>query len=210
MTTLALLKAEIADDIDRTDLATQIGSEIDRAIRYYQRTRFYFNETRDSTFSTVANQKIYTSSDSADIPKFIDIDQLCVMDGTSPSELWPIEVGEWELLTASGSSTGRPCNWCYFNRSIYLYPIPDQAYTGRITGHIMKDAPTAEDEAGNVWMTEAFDLIRARVCAQLGQRKLRDPLLVQAHRPAEMDELARLNAETNSRVGTGFITPTEF
>jgi hypothetical protein len=210
MTTLALLKAEIADDLDRTDLATQITSEISRAIRYYQRTRFYFNETRDETFSTVSDQKLYSSSDDAAIPEFIEIDQIYLMDGSEPQELEEINPKEWELLTASGGATGRPCAFCYFNRSLGFYPIPDQAYTIRPVGHIMKDEPADDAETGNVWMTEAFDLLRARVCAQLGQRKLRDVSLVQAHRPLEQDELWRLNSETNTRVGTGFVTPSEF
>ncbi len=210
MTTLALLKAEIADDLDRTDLSSQIASEIVRAIRYYQRTRFYFNETRDETFDTVADQKLYSVTDDEAIPEFIEIDQIYLMDGGEPQELDEISPKEWELLTASGESTGRPCSYCYFNRSLGFYPIPDQAYTIRPVAHIMKDAPETDEEADNVWMTEAFDLLRARVCAQLGQRKLRDVALVQAHRPLEQDELWRLNSETNTRIGTGFITPSEF
>lgn len=210
MTTLALLKSEIADDLDRTDLTTQIASEINKAIRHYQRTRFYFNETRDETFATVADQKVYTKVDSAIIPKFIEIDQICVMDGTQPNDLDEINPKEWEMLTASGDSTGKPCSWTYFNTSFGFYPIPDQAYTVRPIGHIMKDAPADDNEADNVWMTEAFDLIRARACAMLAARKLRDVNLAQLHKQVEADEETRLLSETTTRIGTGFVTPTEF
>lgn len=211
MTTLAALKADIDEDLDRGGtLDEAIASEISRAIRFYQRTRFYFNETRDETFSTVASQKLYSATDDEAIPEFIEIDQICLMDGNEPQELDEISPKEWEILTASGEATGRPCSYTYFNRSLGFYPIPDQAYIIRPIGHIMKDAPASDDEAGNVWMLEAFDLLRARVCAQLGQRKLRDVSLVQAHRPLEQDELWRLNCETNTRLGTGFITPSEF
>lgn len=210
MTTLALLKAEIADDLDRSDLATQIATEITKAIRHYQRTRFYFNETRDETFSTVADQEIYSSSDDAAIPKFIEIDQIVLIDGTQPTELAYIDPKEWEMLTASGTATGKPGCWTYFNMSIGLHPIPDDAYTIRPVGHIMKDEPATDSEAGNIWMTDAFDLLRARVCAQISIRKTRDMEFYQMQKQVESDELARLNSETTSRISTGFVTPTEF
>lgn len=214
MTTLALLKQDIADDLDKNlsdaAYAAIIASAVNAAIRHYQRTRFYFNETRDETFVTVADQKLYAKADDATIPKFIEIDQIVLMDGTEPYELCQITPKEWEMLTASGSSTGRPDSYCYFNESFGLYPIPDAAYTVRPIGHIMKDAPAADDEANNVWMIEAYELLRARCVTQIAQRRLRDAELAGMHGPVEMDELSRLNGETTSRIATGFVTPTEF
>jgi hypothetical protein len=210
MATFADLKAEIADDLERPELATTIAAETTRAITYYQKTRLYFNETRDVTFSTVANQKLYTTADSASIPKFEEFDQVNVEDGTTIVELDEIYPDEWELLTASGASTGRPLNWTYFNQSIGLYPIPDQAYTIRLIGHIIVDAPTSDADSTNVWITEAFELIRARTCAQICMKKTRDTDGVQLYRAAEMEELNRLKKLTASRVGTGFVTPSEF
>lgn len=210
MTTLAALMGEIADDLDRDNEDTVIESEVGKAIRYYQNTRFYFNETRDETFNTVASQKLYTSTDDAAIPLFIEFDQITLLNGTTPVELDRMSPEEWELLTASGTSVGLPTSWCYFNRSIGLFPIPDAAYTIRMSGHIIKSAPAAIDEANNVWMTEAFDLLRARVCHKIGLRKTRDAEVVAAFRSDEMEELGRLKSETASRVGTGRLIPTEF
>lgn len=210
MTTLALLKAEIADDLDRTDLTAAIASEITKAIRFYQNTRFYFNESRDETFDTVAGQKLYSSSDDAAIPKFIELDQVYTLDGGEPCELEQITPKEWEMLTASGNATGRPEAYCRFNQSFGIYPIPDAAYTVRLIGQFMTAGPATDDEAGNVWMTEAFDLLRAHVCARLALLKVRSPELAQMHTAAEQSELIRLNSETASRVMTGYITPTEF
>jgi hypothetical protein len=210
MTTLALLKAEIADDIDRTDLTSAIASEITKAIRHYQTTRFYFNESRDETFATVASQKLYSSSDDAAMPKFIDIDQIYVVDGTQAFELDRIAPKEWEMCTADGQPVARPCEYTVYNRSIGLYPIPDAAYTVRVIGLIQVEAPASDSEAGNLWMTEAFDLIRARVCRQLALKKTRDTESYQAQSAAEAEELNRLLAETASRLGTGYVTPTEF
>lgn len=209
MTTLALLKAEIADDLERSDLTTEIAAEIPRAIRHYQTRRFWFNESRDETFSTVSGQRLYSSSDDAAIPKFITLDQVTLLYGTSLEDLERIQPREWEGLVANGA-TGRPTCWTYFNRQIGLYVIPDAAYTVRLIGHIMLDAPASDSETGNLWMTEAFDLLRARVCAMLYLRKLRRPDLAQGHRLVEEDELKRMHIESASRIGTGYIIPTEF
>lgn len=210
MTTLALLKAEIADDLDRTDLTSVIASEISKAIRHYQNTRFYFNETRDETFATVADQELYSSSDDTAIPKFIELDQVSILDGTEFVELDQMDPREWEALTASGSTTGRPTDYCLFDQKIGLYPIPDGIYTVRLAGLYMKAAPATDNEASNVWMTEAFDLIRARVCYKIGLRKIRDGEIVAAFKTDENEELARLKSETASRTGTGYMVPTEF
>lgn len=214
MSTLSDLKQEIADDLDKnlTDepYGTMIAKAINSAIRHYQNTRFYFNETRDETFSTVASQKLYTSTDSASIPKFIEFDQIILMDGTEPVELEQFTPLDWEVLTASGNGTGKPRFWAYFNRSIGLYPIPDAVYTVRMIGQIMKEAPTDDADSSNVWITEAFELIRARACVQISQRRLKAPEVAGLHAPIEAMELSRLLGETASRVGTGYVTPTEF
>jgi len=214
MTTLAKLKQDIADDLDKNledaPYAAMIADGITKAIRYYQNTRFYFNESRDETFQTVANQKIYSSSDDVAIPRFIAVDQVILIDGAEPAELCQINPKEWEMLTASGTSVGRPESWCYFNQSIGFYPIPSAAYTIRVIGQFMKAGPSSDADAGNVWMTEAFELLRARVCVQLAQRRLKSPEVAALHAPMEADELNRLSSETASRVGTGFVTPTEF
>lgn len=205
--TLGALKAEIADDLDRTDLTAAIATEIQRAIKFFQSKRFYFNETRDQTFSTVAAQALYTSSDSDAIPQFIEFDALYI--GDQKVELEYMEPRRWEQVISDGSGS-RPSWWTYYDQSIGLYPVPDQAYTVTMTGHIFINGPTADSEPNNPWMTEAYDLIRARCCANLALKKLRDDALFQRHSAVEASEFDRLKSETTSKVGTGFVTPTEF
>lgn len=244
MTTLALLKAEIADDIDRTDLTSAVAAEITKAITYYQNFRFYFNETRDCVIATVADQRLYADEDvegivyrivvdsdgeivldenddivifaeDSDVTSvgdalsdFITVDQVIIEgEGTELAQMSPYE---WEMLTASGDATGKPTSWCYFGGGFGLYPIPDAQYAVRFIGHVKKAAPAADATANNVWMIYAFNLIRARVCAQLALRKIRDSEMFQMHTMAEAVELNRLKSETASKVGTGFVTPTEF
>lgn len=211
MSTLALLKSEIADDIERNDLTSAIASEIGKAIRHYQRERFYFNETRDQTFTTTAGQKAYAATDADVIGKIQEMDQLFLESGSErPDDLEQISPVEWELLTGSGSTQGRPRAWCWYGQNIGLYPIPDAEYTIRPMAHVIVDAPSDDAEANNAWMTEAFDLIRARVCKQLSLKKTRDSLMFDTQKAAEDDELNRLRGETAQKIGTGFMRATDF
>jgi len=62
MSTYAEMQSKIADDLNRSDLTSQIQREINRAIRKYSRKPFWFNGQKFN-FSVVANQQIYDSSD---------------------------------------------------------------------------------------------------------------------------------------------------
>lgn len=210
MTTQTALKAQIASDLDRTDLTTYIGTAITSAIRYYQSKRFYFNESRTETFATVAAQSLYSSSDDTAIPNFYELDSIVLDDGSQVAALDPMTPDEWELATGSGTESGRPTHYTRFNQSIGFWPIPDAAYTIRMVGHYEVAAPASDGEANNVWMTEAFDLIRYRVLAMLWVIPLRKPDMAQALRALEIDEFSRLSIETAAKTGTGEITPTEF
>lgn len=209
MSTLGTLKAEIADDLLRSDLSTQIASEISNAIRYFQNKRFYFNETRGETFATVAAQAVYSSSDDAAIPEFIEIDQITVTDGTSTWELDILTPKEWEIANAV-ATTNRPTGYAYFNQSLMLYPTPDAAYTARVIGHIKKAEPADDAESGNVWMTEAYQLLRYRSAKMISSTKTLDAARAQIFGNLEGEEFQRLKAETAARITSNSVTPTEF
>lgn len=210
MTTLALLKSRIADDIVRTDLTTQIGQAISDAIKYYQRERLYFNESRSYTFNTVASQSIYTSSDDADIGLIQKVDMLHLTDDGERYWLCREDPKIVEYLNDGNATETRPDSWAWFDRSIMLYPIPDAAYTVRILGHFVAAEPTTDGEAGNVWMTEAFELLRCRAKLMLAVHVLRDNDLAQVMKMAENEELAKLRGETARKVGTGIIRGSGF
>ena len=210
MTTQTALKARIADDIDRSDVSTQIGEAIGDAIKYYQCERFYFNETRSETFNTVASQRIYTVADDAAIPKFINFDNVWVTVGGRVYSLAERDVSEIEYLADNSASSGQPYFFAYYDQSIHLYPIPDQAYQIRMQGHIEKDAPASDGEANNVWMTEAFELIRCKAKSYLHMHVLKDREEA-AFMENKADEAKKdLDVLTAKKVGAGRIVPTQF
>ena len=211
MTTLNALAAEIADDLNRSDLSSQISTAIERAIDHYRQTRFYWNETRDSTFVTVDGQARYTSSDDADIPLFFQIDEVFVNDGTRERELQLYSPARMEyLLGETTPAENVPYAYAYYDRSFWLYPVPGAVYTVRPLGAIEKASPATGTEAGNVWFVDAYELVHCRAKLYLAVHTLKDTELALTMKAAERNALSQLTSATGKRVSTGRLTATAF
>jgi hypothetical protein len=214
MTTLADLTSAIADDID--DTTNEYGAAILKAVqaaqRYCERTTYYFNETRDVTFVTVNGQQWYGTAANANIPTLIRIEavwsedtngQRLRLDRDTPQEL--------ELLADNAGTTGRPFLWTYFNQQIRLYPIPDATvYTIRLQLGLYRLAPLVNSTDTNSWLTEAFDLLKARAKYILCKDTLKDPGPAAEALNDWRDQDEALAAETASRAGSGKIKATSF
>jgi hypothetical protein len=209
MTTRSVLKSRIEDDLARSDIPNQIYSAIDDAITHYQSTRFYFTETRTATFVTVAGQSYYSSADDADIPNMYAVDDVQITVSGNVYSLDREDATQLEQLIGSTASRGDPLSWAWADRGILLYPIPNAARTIRLIGGIKKAAPT-DDTAGNVWMTEAFELIRAHAKLLLAVHVTNDDGLAQRMSAAAEGAKARLERETSSKRATSQIMATAF
>lgn len=211
MSTYTEMQALIADDLDRSDLTSQIQRAIKHAIQHYEKQRFFFNESRALTFSTVDGQEFYTSADSSDIPNLlmIDIAKLTVSAGDA-YELDRVPYSELEHDSSNVTiDEGRPTAIAYFGKQIRLYPIPDAVYTVRISGvFALAELSAGSDE--NVWLTDAKQLIRARSLWELYTFTIKDPQSAQLMETAEAKELGKLLTETSSRKATGTMKPTQF
>jgi len=210
MTTLAVLKAKIASDLVRSDLTTQIAEEIDLAIKHYQSTRFYFNETRTKTFDTVASQTWYSASDDPNVAAFINVDNLFITVSGSRRALGYTPSTAFELLTDDNASTGEPYRYTRYAEQIGLYPIPDQVYTVRITGLEKVAAPASDSETDNPWMTDAYDLIRCRTKSQIYDHVIRDWVSADRFAQRERDVFGELKRKTSKQISSGCVRPTEF
>lgn len=210
MTLLSTLSARIADDLSRSDLTTQIAAAITDAITHYQSTRFYFNETRSVTFSTVAAQSLYTIVDSASIPLMFQFDDVQITVSGNVYSLDREDAAVLEDLVGSTASSGDPNCWAWVDQGLRLYPIPNAVRTIRLIGAIKK-APPTDDTAGNVWMTEAFELIRCHAKGLLYSHTI-DGGMEEGVKFFQLAELTkgRLERETSSKRATGRITPTSF
>lgn len=212
--TFADMKSGIADDIDDTtnEYETQIESAILSAIRYCERGQFYFNESRDITFLTVDGQQWYDASDNPDIPTLVRIVAAFSEDGNGESnELRRVTSQELETMADNTASTGEPYCYAYFGQKIRLYPIPGATvYTIRLqTGPYRLDKITAANQT-NAWITEAFDMVKARAKYILAKDTLKDAVVAAEALNDYREQHDALVMETSKRKATGQIKATCF
>lgn len=209
--TLGGLKAVIADDLARPDLALQIENAIETSINFWKGKRFFFNETRTATFDTVADQSFYSSVDDADIPLFLELDDVFLTDSDGNRvELTLDDPARLHWLLGTGAGSGQPYSYGYYNSGFILYPIPDAVYTITPMGHIEIAAPASDSETGNAWMVNAFELIRAHAKSYLYSHTIRDPEGKAEAIDAAQSAKMKLYGDTNRRVVTGSIQRTSF
>ncbi len=167
MTTLAVMKARIADELSRDDLTSQIAYAISDAIKAYEDERFFFNESRALTFTTVDGQEFYDSDDSANIALIQKIDYVVVYVGDQPYTLTYERPEDMETMSLGSTTEGTPWSYTWYGEQIRLYPTPDQEYTVRIGASYKLAEPATDGETGNAWMTHAERLIRSRAKLEL-------------------------------------------
>lgn len=197
MTTLAILKSRIADELARDDLTSQIAYAITDAIGAYEDERFHFNESRATTFATVDGQEFYDSDDAAAIATIQKIDYVKVYVGDQPHDLVYERPEDMESLSANGTQEGTPWSYTWYGNQIRLYPVPDQAYTVRIGASVKVAAPASDAEASNPWMTHAERLIRSRAKLELALHVLKDTELAQTMATAVEEAYDQLKGRTN-------------
>lgn len=210
MATQADMKARIADELARDDLTSQIALAIADAIAVHQNDRTLFNESRDLTFSTVALQQFYTNADVPGLSAMLIIDQVSLTYGVSVWELDRRRPEDLEIAAQSAQIRGQPTSYSFYNRTLRLYAVPDNAYSIRVTGQTSIAAPASDTEAANPWMNEAERLIRSRAKLELYLHVIKDTDKAQVMKLAADDALANLKSQLNGLVGTGSIQATRF
>lgn len=212
--TFSNMAVQIADEIDDTtgEYAGQIQTAIFAAIRYSEREVYYFNETRDVTFTTVNGQEWYGASDNSNIPTLVRIVEAYCERSDGERTCMQRETPESiELLSDNSASRGEPYAYTYFGQRIRIYPIPDATvYTIRLQLGPYRLATITNASDSNVWTTEAFDMVKARAKYILGKDILKDATLAAEALNDFTDQQNALKAETSRRNARGFITVTVF
>lgn len=193
MTTLADLKTRIIAEMVRDDLSDDLAAQllihIQKACRYYQNEKFWFNSLVASV-STVANTA------TIDIPStFVRVDQVVIP--AYGSELQEQTLGGMPIYPVYGP----PNQYAYYNDQLTLYPIPNAVYSLELTGVAHADAP-AVDADTSFWTNEAADLIVARTKMTLFRDQFRDPEGTQLAQADAQEVLAQLKRETARRLET--------
>ncbi len=218
MATYGDMVTRVTDELARSDLTSQVQTSIMRAIRFYERRPWWFNQTT-FTFPTTYAQEYYSDVEAGNRT----ISRLKVVDGAilnvSTVNRYPIRQRSWDYINRISFTTtnyGQPQDFCLYGSSGYqnfsptaavasgqimrLYPIPDsQPYTITICGII-----TLLDQEGlgpysyppntttDVWSLDCEDLICTRAKWDVCSSYLKDLDGAQAAKGQETEALASL------------------
>ncbi len=200
MSTYGTVRNRILSDLNRTspnDLTSSVETEIQTAIAFYERRRFWFLEGR-ATAETIVGQEYYALPED-----FRDDDSLTI---TVNGNTYPLmkrtyeNLEQWFVQTAS--FTGQPSDYAIYDEQIRLYPVPNGQYTLKLSYYKQLSTLEAESDT-NAWMVEGESLIRSRVEWLLFARKLRDYDAAQACKAVEAEELEQHEKLTRARLMTG-------
>lgn len=202
------MKTRIADEIKRTDLTTNIAQQIQSAIAQYQRKLFFFNEKTNASWSTVANQEVYTTTDTG-ITDIVAIDKLTVIYNGTRNDVTRRDWDYIEDRQTGNLKGGYPYEYAYRELSFRLLPIPTSVMTLNLA-YVQRVAAPTDDTDEGAWMNEAEELIRCSAKRRLFAHVIVDEAEAAIMLQSEQDALRDLQSETARRLGTGRIRPTQF
>lgn len=208
MSTLIQMRTRIADDINRSDLDTQINKAINRAIEYYsKKIRFWFNE-KTATFNTVASQFNYGSADGIPTDNMeIDYVKLAI----SGSNNVPLTPRTYDYIQTAnvGNLTGTPTDYAYYKENFWLYPVPNAALTITVS-YVKNYTALSADADTNDFTEEAEDLIESRAEWWLYNRVIKDYEAAQVAKAEELEALTTLLQETVRITKSGKVRASSF
>lgn len=197
------MRTRIVTDLSRDDIASDVTDAINRAIKHYESEPFWFKETND-TFSTVASQKAYDSSDGV----ATDIEEIHYAEITLGDDFELTRRDMSWIEQRDNDNTGDPTVYALWQGEIWLYPTPNQVRT--VTLYYTKSyAALSADADTNDWLTEAEDLIEARARWWLCKRKLKMFPQAQEAKLEELEALEALRKKNENRASQS-IVPTRF
>lgn len=199
------MQARIADELNRTDLSSQIRLAIKSAIANLETRPFYWNEQR-SYISTAATQRIYALPDN-----FQGVNTLTLTYNQYITLLEPRSWSYIEDITSTTQSQGQPRSFAIYDEQLFVYPIPDQIYTLTMSYYKHLEDVSATGSA-NAWMDPKHgeEIVRTLAKIDLYENIIMgtggfDNATVLRRRASEI--LANLSGENVQRTTTGRKRP---
>ena len=207
MATFEEMQNRIADDLNRTDLTTQIKKAINRAVEFYEKERFWFNE---SVWSFSASNGVEEVSFSSALTTDV-FERDAVTLTRSATDIYPLDeitFQELRRIATSGTSNsqGPPSRYATFNNRWFFYPVPDSNYVLHVYGQKGYATLSASGDT-NDFTTDAEDLIEARARWWLYARVLKDMPNATVAKTEEIEALQSLRSKSTSRISTGRVKP---
>jgi len=202
MATFAEVKARVAREANRDDLAAEIETAVLDAVDDHADLNFAFNENRLTT-ATVANTRTVALPTGLRKETGIWID----VSGND----YPLQKvsAEWmEELHAASNTTGQPTYYAFLDGVFHLWPTPGQAYTLTVVGVYDESALSADgDTNGFTDDRTAARMIAAWARAYIARNLTYDGEMESAALREYAVARSTLTRKTNSKQSTGRLTP---
>ena len=204
MTTLLQMRTNIATDLKRSDINTDINRAINKALAHYETEDFWFSE-KTSTFSTVANQQSYTTTDTS-ITDILKINKVSVTKNNMRYILEPKTFQYIRDIYNNTSYKGYPDFYALWADKIWLYPTPDAVYTITVD-YFQKFSDVSADGDENDLMIYGGDLIEQRARYVLNRDLIEDEAAMARARQGEAEALESLLGRNAQYRATNTIRP---
>lgn len=195
MSTYTQLQSRIADDLNRTDLTSQIQQQILLAIEAYKNERFWFNETSTTLTASVGSAQVAAPSD------LLRIDRLYITISNRNIELIAKDINQ--VIEFRPSTNGRPRAFAYFGNQFELDRKADLAYSMPLYYVKQLTALSAGSDT-NGWTTDGEDVIVFRAEKMLYANVIKDGEKAATAQMMESDALTRLRSLGRARITTGY------
>ncbi len=204
-TTLANMRTRIMDELQRTDLASQINNAIAEAADYFRRDAFFRNDAQDTSTVTVVGTNVYMAP--TDVA---EIRQLAI---TVNNTKYPLRLRSWDYINIEDSNTLNPVtgppveyavNLQSSGMSIRLFPTPDGAYGLQYDYVQIVPAPVADTDS-NFWTVEGREMVRAFAKYLLRMTVLNDPSTARSDQELADQYFRKLKQETGGKKFTGTL-----
>lgn len=182
MSTFGEMNRRIADELNRTDVSSQINLAIKTAIKHYNSEAVSFREHR-AYVPTVADKEYYPVPDD-----FVELDDLRIQISNNTYVLNRRSQRYLNDIYTTGTvDSGPPESFALYQEQIRVYPVPDQSYTLFLDYKRELDELSATSDT-NAYMTKYEGLIRARSKWDVCKNVLKDKEQAADHKAEELDE----------------------
>lgn len=226
MTTLADIALTVATQLGRvnetataiTDLESEIKTEIQNSIRFYNRKPIHLTEVRGGELVTVAGTTWYSTVDlttgdgdqsiagrsAVDVNSIIDIHYMRENPGASGlnEPLSRVPYQHFERMFEGSTPQGQPEFFTLYAGQIGIWPTPAAAHTIYWSG-IVKPVVPALNADTSIWFDQANELIEASAARRVCSKYLRDNERAQMYAAEEAAAYNVLQHEHTSKVSTG-------
>lgn len=195
MSTFAAVKARIADDLNRSDLTSQISQHVLLAIQHFKSERTWFNETTTSLTGTIGQSYITAPSD------ILTIDMLYVTVSGRNIEMLQKDLNE--VIEFRPVSNGVPRAFCFYQNRFELDIPCAAAYTFPLY-YLKELAALSGNLDENGWISDAEDLIVFRAEKMLYAAVIKDMEKAKLMQGLETDALRHLRSMGSDRTMNGY------